>query len=186
MGCAVIFARSRTRPAFIATLCFALAGGLVAVGVALSAVRLLPLSALAIICGLVALFTGARGAARLRGWPRCRLGFFRDLLLVVLQERELRLRWDELEVVTLAEQSEWAAMTWPQIRITDRLTLRLRDGRGYRFRPAATGLDPVACRDLVLRLRDEEELRARLPTFDPHLDFSKHRVRAGELIRPEL
>jgi hypothetical protein len=44
----------------------------------------------------------------------------------------------------------------------------------------------VACRDLILRLRDDAKMRARLPEFDSALDLSERPVVTGELITPHL
>ena len=54
------------------------------------------------------------------------------------------------------------------------------------LRPADFGLAPSGCRDLILKLRDELEVRSRLPEFDSALDLSERPVYAGELITPRL
>jgi hypothetical protein len=86
-----------------------------------------------------------------------------------------------MESVTLTEPN-----SWPQIRVTDRLTIQLKNAPALAFRPALFGLEPLACRDLVLRLRDDPELRARLPEFDSLRDLAISPVVAGELIEPRL
>ena len=54
------------------------------------------------------------------------------------------------------------------------------------FKPAQFGLHPVACRDLILRLRDDSRLRGRLPEFDSVRDLAVSEVMSGELIEPRL
>jgi len=44
----------------------------------------------------------------------------------------------------------------------------------------------VACRDLILRLRDDSRLRARLPSSTPLANLAISPVVAGELIEPRL
>jgi len=106
---------------------------------------------------------------------------------VLVQGRtELQAQWDLVETVTLADQGDWAAARWPELSLTDRLTVRLRPARRFSFRPATFGVEPAACRDLVLRLRDERALRDRLPEFDSALDLMSRPLHMGELIRPEL
>jgi len=163
----------------------------VAIGVTSTAAMLLLfgeyLAALAVgMLATVAMAAVARTALRLRRWPSARLGLFRDRLVLVQGRAELQAPWDQLDTVTLADQGDWAADRWPEIRLTDRLTLRYRPGRRFSFRPAVFGLDPAACRDLMLRLRDEEELRDRLPEFDSRLDLVARPLHTGDLIRPEL
>jgi hypothetical protein len=134
----------------------------------------------------VALAVVLRTALRLRRWPAGRLGFFRDRLVLVQGRTELQAPWDLVETVTLADQGDWAAARWPELSLTDRLTVRLRPARRFSFRPATFGVEPAACRDLVLRLRDERALRERLPEFDSSLDLMSRPLHTGELIRPEL
>src|SRR5262249_44811446 len=106
--------------------------------------------------GMIAI--GAWACLRLRSWPPCRLAFFRDRLVVLSGKHELRALWDQVQAVTLADMS-----TWPNIRITDSVTLTFQSEGPMRFRPADFGLDAAGCRDLLARLRDQPELRERLP-----------------------
>ena len=75
---------------------------------------------------------------------------------------------------------------WPTVKITDRLTIRFKNEAPLSFKPAAFGLQPVACRDLIVRLRDDPRLRSRLPEFDSVRDLALGPVVAGELIEPRL
>ena len=70
--------------------------------------------------------------------------------------------------------------------MTDRLTIQLKDEPALTFKPAVVGLEPSACRDLILRLRDDPKLRSRLPEFDSLRDLAISPVVAGELIEPRL
>jgi len=142
----------------------------------------------AVVAG-VALGAGAIGAVAvasrallsLREWPPGRLGFFRDRLLVIQGKHEMRAIWSAMESVTLSEPG-----TWPRIRLTDRLTIQLRNEPPLAFKPALFGLEPVGCRDLILRLRDDAGLRSRLPEFDSLRDLTMSPIVAGELIEPRL
>ena len=118
---------------------------------------------------------------KLRRWPPARLGFFRDRILVIQGRHEMRALWSAMETVTLAEPG-----AWPRVRITDRLTIRFRNEAPLSFKPAAFGLEPAACRDLILRLRDDPKLRTRLPEFDSLRDLVVSPIVAGELIEPRL
>jgi hypothetical protein len=118
---------------------------------------------------------------RLRIWPSGKLGFFRDRLVVIQGKREMSLVWAAMETVTLSEPN-----SWPHVRLTDRLTVNFKNEPPLRFKPAQFGLDPPACRDLILRLRDDSRLRARLPEFDSARDLAISPVVAGELIEPRL
>ena len=137
----------------------------------------------------VALGAGAVGAVamaawalvRLRAWPPGRLGFFRDRLLVIQGRHEMRAVWSSMESVTLSEPG-----TWPRVRLTDRLTIQLRNEPALAFKPAVFGLEPAGCRDLILRLRDDASLRARLPEFDSLRDLTMSPIVEGELIEPRL
>jgi hypothetical protein len=86
-----------------------------------------------------------------------------------------------METVTLA-----APMSWPEVRLTDRLTINLKDEAPLIFKPAEFGLAPTACRDLVLRLREDAKLRSRLPEFDSARDLAVSPVVAGELSEPRF
>ena len=120
-------------------------------------------------------------AMRLRAWPPAKLGFFRDRLLVIESKREMGAIWSRMESVTLSDPN-----SWPHVRVTDRLTIQLKNEPPVRFKPAHFGLEPSACRDLILRLRDDPKLRARLPEFDSLRDLAISPVVAGELIEPRL
>jgi hypothetical protein len=102
--------------------------------------------------------------------------------MVVIQGRhEMRAVWDLMESVTLSEPD-----SWPNVRVTDRLTIRFRNEPPLGFKPASFGLEPVACRDLIVRLRDEPRLRARLPEFDSVRDLAVSPVVSGDQNRPRL
>ena len=158
----------------------AIAFGLLAVG-ALQ----LPAGAVA----AVALGAGAAGAfgvalwagLRLRRWPPGKLAFFRDRLLVIQERHEMRALWEPMDSVTLADPG-----SWPQIRMTDDLTISFRNEPPIRFKPAQFGLEAVACRDLILKLRDDAPLRERLPEFDSARDLVASPVVAGERFEPRF
>lgn len=140
------------------------------------------------VAGL-ALLAGAAGcvvaaawaAARLHRWPAGKLALFRDRLLVIHERREMSAVWTNMEAVTLA-----APDAWPDIRLTDRLTILLKNAPAMSFKPATFGLEPAGCRQLILRLRDDPELRSKLPEFDSLRDLAISPVVAGELIEPRL
>jgi hypothetical protein len=134
----------------------------------------------------VALAVVVRTALRLRRWPVSRLGFFRDRFVLVQGRTELQVPWEHVLTATLADQGDWSASRWPELSLTDRLTVRLKPARRFSFRPATFGLEPAACRDLILRLRDEPSLRLRLPEFDSVLDLKSGHLHTGEFIRPTL
>jgi len=137
----------------------------------------------------VALATGAAGGAavviwavgQLVNWPPARLALFRDRLLVIQGRHEMRAVWGRMESVTLTEPH-----SWPNVKVTDRLTIQLKDEPPLSFKPAVFGLEPSACRDLILRLRDDPKLRCRLPEFDSLRDLAISPVVAGGLIEPRL
>lgn len=118
---------------------------------------------------------------QLKRWPLRKLALFRDRLVVIQGKHEIRAVWSLMETVTLAETD-----AWPDFRITDRITIHSRNEAPIRFRPAVFGLEPTACRDLILRLRDDSKLRSRLPEFDSARDLAISPVVAGELIEPRL
>jgi hypothetical protein len=102
--------------------------------------------------------------------------------MVVIQGRhEMRAVWTLMDTVTLSDPS-----SLPDVRITDRLTIHFRNEPPLGFKPAQFGLEPAACRDLILRLRDNARLRSRLPEFDSVRDLAAAPVVAGELIEPRL
>jgi hypothetical protein len=123
----------------------------------------------------------AWAAFKLVSWPPARLCLFRDRLVAIQGRHEMRALWNSMEAVTLSEPG-----TWPQVRITDRLTIQLKNEPPLLLKPAAFGLEPAACRDLILRLRDEPKLRSRLPEFDSLRDLAISPAVAGELIDPRL
>jgi hypothetical protein len=137
----------------------------------------------------VALAGGAAGgvgvaawsAIRLLSWPPARLCLFRDRLLVIQGRHEMRAVWSAMEAVTLSEPN-----AWPHVRVTDRLTIQLKNEPPLVLKPAIFGLEPAACRDLIVRLRDDARVRARLPEFDSVRDLAISPVVAGELIDPRL
>src|SRR5260370_25048118 len=117
----------------------------------------------------VALGAGSIGAwavaiwagTQLHAWPASRLGLFRDRIVLVQRRHEMRALWDLIESVTLSDPD-----SWPRVRVTDRLTIRLPNEPPFGFRPAQFGLEPSACRDLILRLPHDAALRSRLPQID--------------------
>jgi hypothetical protein len=123
----------------------------------------------------------ARSAFQLLRWPAARLCLFRDRLLVIDGRREMRAIWVAMGAVTLSQPD-----SWPHVRLTDRLTIQIRNEPPLVVRPFAFGLQPAACRDLIVRLRDDPKLRARLPEFDSDRDLAISPVVAGELIEPRL
>jgi len=157
----------------------------VAFGALAAATFLIPSAALAGI-PLVAGAVGgcamvAWAGIQLRRWPSRKLALFRDRLVVIQGRHEMRAVWSLMETVTLAETD-----AWPDLRLTDRLTIHSRSEAPITFRPAVFGLEPTACRDLILRLRDDSKLRSRLPEFDSARDLAITPVVAGELIEPGL
>ena len=120
-------------------------------------------------------------AVQLMRWPPARLCFFRDRLLVIEGRHEMRAVWTAMGAVTLSEPN-----SWPRVRLTDRLTIQLKNEAPLVLKPAAFGLAPAACRDLIVRLREEPKLRVRLPEFDSVRDLAISPVVAGELIEPRL
>jgi hypothetical protein len=123
---------------------------------------------------------------QLRSWPPCRLGFFRDRLVVVSGRTEQHALWDRIETASLAPPLDWESGHWSEIKISDRLTVQLKRSKPLILRPADFGLEPAGCRDLLLTLRDDRMLRGRLPEFDSALDLSERPVVTGELITPHL
>ena len=123
----------------------------------------------------------AWSVARFASWPPARLALFRDRLLIIQGRHEMRAVWGRMEAVTLANPREW-----PSVRVTDRLTIQLKGEPPLVFKPARVGLEPVGCRDLIVRLRDDPRLRSRLPEFDSLRDLAISPVVAGELIEPRI
>ena len=176
----MIYVRSRRPILTIGGLAVTFA--LVFAGLAAGALQL-PAGAVA----AVALGCGAAGACvvavwtarRLKRWPDGKLAFFRDRLLVIHDRHEIRALWESMATVTLADPG-----SWPDFKMTDRVTITFRNEPPVRFKPAHFGLDTVACRDMILRLRDELELRQRLPEFDSARDLAASPVVAGERFEP--
>jgi len=118
---------------------------------------------------------------QLQRWPAGKLALFRDRLVVIHGNHEMRAPWTLMETITLAVPA-----AWPEVRLTDRLTIHLKKEAPLVFKPALFGLAPTACRDLILRLRDDPKLRGRLPEFDSVRDLAISPVVAGELSEPRL
>jgi len=137
----------------------------------------------------VALGAGAAGAAgvaiwaavRLRRWPAGKLAFFRDRMLVIQDRHEIRALWERMDSITLADPG-----SWPEIKMTDQVTISFRNEPPIRFNPARFGLEATSCRDLILRLRDDASLRERLPEFDSARDLAASPVVAGERFEPRF
>jgi hypothetical protein len=123
----------------------------------------------------------ASAAVQLRSWPLGRLGFFRDRMVVIQGRHEMRAVWTLMDTVTLSDPG-----SWPNVRLTDRITIHFRNEPPLGFKPAQFGLEPAACRDLILRLRDDAGLRGKLPEFDSARDLAVTPVVAGDLIEPRL
>ena len=162
-------------------------------GVAWAAVfGVLALAASKVPAGEIAAFALGAGAAgglalaawsawRLVRWPRARLCLFRDRMLVIEGKHEMRAVWTAMEAVTLSEPH-----SWPHVKVTDRLTIQLKNEPALIIKPKTFGLEPAACRDLIVRLRDDPKARARLPEFDSWRDLAISPVVAGELTDPRL
>ncbi len=167
------------------TLCLASLFCVLAFGLLAVASAMVPAGAL----GAVALGLGAAAAAliaawkgiQLWSWPPGRLALFRDRMVVIQGRHEMRAVWDLMESVTLSEPD-----SWPNVRVTERLTIRFRNEPPLGFKPALFGLEPAACRDLIVRLRDEPRLRSRLPEFDSVRDLAVSPVVGGDQNRPRL
>jgi hypothetical protein len=183
----VIFARSRRSSVLLTTsgLAVAVTFGLVA-GILLYAQGIGPATIALAAGGGLGLAIALWAGWQLRSWPPCRLGFFRDRLVVVAGRTEQHALWDRIETASLAVPQDWDSTHWPEVRISDRLTVQLRRSKPLTLRPADFGLEPAGCRDLVLTLRDDRVLRGRLPEFDSALDLSERPVVTGELITPRL
>lgn len=167
----------------------ALAAGLASVcAAAATALGLLRVAGtwIAIPAGLAAggLAVAAWLAWRSREWSGSRLCLFRDRLLVVQGRRVSTVLWDRIETATLAAGG---ALRWAtaggDVKLGRVLTLVLPGRRTLALRPQEFGLEPGACRDLILRYRDDPVARVRLPEFDSALDLRGRPVPAGELRR---
>lgn len=144
-----------------------------------------PEGILLVILSLLPLPLAVHECVRARHLAAYRLGLFRDRL-VLLAGDESQVPWKDIETATLGDTSEWATLAWPKVQLTGRLTVRRADGTTLHFRPVEVGLAPVACRDLVLQLRDQESFRLRLPTYDPAIPLARHPARSGEQLQPLL
>jgi hypothetical protein len=178
----MIYVRSRRSMVTLgaSALAFAILFGLLALGITRLPggwVGAIALAAGSLGAGVVAAWAGLQ----LRSWPLGKLGLFRDRMVVIQGRHEMRAVWTLMETVTLSDPG-----SWPRVRLTDRLTIHFRNEPPLGFKPAQFGLDPAACRDLILRLRDDAQLRARLPEFDSARDLAASPVVAGELIEPRL
>jgi len=183
----VIFARSRRSSVLLAGSGLAIGATFgVAAAVVGWAVGIGPATVALIAGGVLGLGLAGWAGWQLRSWPPCRLGFFRDRMVVVQGRVEQHALWDRIETASLAGPPDWSTDRWPEIQISDRLTVQLRRAKPINLRPADFGLEPAGCRDLVLTLRDDRSLRGRLPEFDSALDLSERPVVSGELITPRL
>jgi hypothetical protein len=145
-----------------------------------------PVGILLVTLAVLPLPLSVQQCLQARHLARFRLGLFRDRLVLLAEDGERHLRWSEIETATLGDTSEWATLAWPKVRLTGRLTVRRSDGSILRFRPVEVGLAPVACRDLVLQLRDQESSRLRLPAYDPAIPLARRPVRSGDQLQPLL
>jgi hypothetical protein len=123
-------------------------------------------------------------AWRSRAWSGSKLCLFRDRLLILQGRRVSPVLWDRIETATLARggTARWA-MGAANVKLGPELTLILAGRRTLALRPREFGLEPGACRDLILRHRDDQGLRAQLPEFDSVLDLKGRPAQAGELRR---
>jgi len=104
------------------------------------------LASIALAAGsITGLAVAVSAAVKLRSWPLGRLGLFRDRIVIIKGKHEIRAVWNRMEAVTLADPG-----AWPNVRLTDRLTIHFRNEPPVGFSPAQFGLQPVACRDLIL------------------------------------
>jgi hypothetical protein len=178
----LIYVRAR-RP--IVTLGVAGLAGALVFGVLAAAAFALPggtVASMALAAGsLGGVGLAAWAALKLRTWPSGKLGLFRDRLVAIQGRTEMRALWAQMVTVTLSEPD-----SWPRVRITDRLTIDFKNEPALVFKPASFGLEPAACRDLILKLRDDPGLRARLPEFDSARDLAVSPVVAGDFIEPRL
>ena len=182
IGGAMIYVRSRRSIVTLgaSALAFVILFALLALGMTRLPggwVAAIALAAGSLGAGVVAAWAGLQ----LRSWPLGKLGLFRDRMVVIQGRHEMRAVWTLMETVTLSDPG-----SWPRVRLTDRLTIHFRNEPPLGFKPAQFGLEPAACRDLILRLRDDDRLRARLPEFDSARDLASSPVVAGELIKPRL
>src|SRR2546425_8567825 len=77
----------------------------------------------------VALAVMTRMIRRLRHWPPSRLGLFADRMVLIQGLVEMQAPWELVETASLVATAEGAPADWPELRLTDRLTVRLAQGR---------------------------------------------------------
>jgi hypothetical protein len=182
----LVFARSR-RPTYVfAAFALALAAALLGAGAWFVRHGSGWAALIAAMLAGVALAVLTRMIRRLRHWPPSRLGLFADRLVMVQGPVEMQAPWELVEWATLASAQDAEIPGWSELRLTDRLRVGLRQGRTFSLRPAVFGLEAEACRDLVLRLRDDPSLRARLPEFDSMLDLENRPPHTGGLTHSPL
>jgi hypothetical protein len=178
----VIYARSRRGQVVMTAAGLILGGALAGLAGNLAAERRLASSLVAAL----AIGVAGLGLFRLRQlvrWPANHAGFFRDRFVLVQGHHEVQARWTEMEVISLADSRPSPGLEWLAVRLTDRLTIHLQGGASFTFRPSGIGLPAPVCRDLMLRLRDQPVLRAKLPLFGTA--FPNRNLNGDELIRPE-
>jgi hypothetical protein len=143
----------------------------------------------ALAVSLLAIVAGAftiRFYLRLRRGPLSRLGVFSDRLVLIGGRLELQADWADVTSASLADRSDWGSASWPELRLTDRLSIQRANGPSFSFHPRAYGLEPEVCRDLFLKLRDDAQARARLPEFDSLKDLAVRNADAWDRSRPQL
>jgi hypothetical protein len=174
---AVIFVRSLRQPLLLAIWGACLGAVCAAAAAAVLYLRpaALNLTVALAITAAVDLCIAASIAVRALRFRGCRLAMFRDRLVVRQGRLESSALWDRLEAATLGDAG---LSSWPRFELSGTLTIRIRQEPALKFRPADFGMDPVECRDLVVRLRDDPRLRRRLPEFDSALDLKKAPVAA--------
>ena len=117
----MIFARSRRSSVLLATsgLAVTVTFGLVAALVLYN--RGLGPASLALAAGAgIGLGLALWAGWQLRSWPPCRLGFFRDRLVVVAGRTEQHALWDRIETASLAPPLDWSSGRWAEIATSER------------------------------------------------------------------
>src|SRR5258708_20645569 len=102
----------------------------------------------------LALAVGALGGAGLGAWagwglatwPSGKLGLFRDRLVVIQGRHEMRAVWSLIETITLSEPA-----AWPNVRLTDRLTISFPNDPPLTLKPPRFRLAPPPRRHLMIR-----------------------------------
>lgn len=181
----VVFSRSPRSTLFLVLWLVVAALATAALGVVLLVVGQ-PVGILLVVLAVLPVPLAVQQCLQARHFAAFRLGLFSDRLIVLAGPQECQVPWADIETATLGDTSEWAAVAWPKVRLTGRLTVRSADGSTLRFRPVEVGLAPIACRDLVLQLRDDEPSRLRLPAYDPALPLARRPARSGEQLQPLL